>query len=236
MQTVSKIEMQDLDERMIHQYKIPLSNMMESAGKGLTRILTDRYPKAKRVLVAAGTGNIGGGGIVAARLLHEKGIDVRILFTRSEMFLKPVAKVKYDKLPDEIMVGLTEEAEDDELRSLLRGSDVIIDALLGYSATEDPQGEVGRLITCINDCGTPVVSLDLPSGLDADEGAIYEPLVKADVTATLGLVKRGLTVPSSREYVGSLYVVDIHVPDVWYEQESVERPSFNEQGILLLTE
>lgn len=234
MRYLTKIEMQDLDERMIHQYKIPLAKMVDYAARALVALLRARYPRARRVVALAGVGNNGGGIIHAARLLYEEGCEVCVVLSRPELFLKPVPKVKFEKLPDEVMVGVSEEAEDDELADLLARADVILDGLLGYGIEGNPEGEVARLIRLANQAGTPILSLDLPSGLDPDEGAVYSPVIQADATLTLALPKKGLAAPSMPPCAGNLFVADIGVPEIWFIQEGVARPEYESGGYVAL--
>ena len=113
MQEVSKVQMEDLDQRLIHQYHIPLVTSMEMAGRALVALIKERYPKAGRILVLVGTGNVGGYGLVVARLLQEAGHETRLILTRPEMLLKVVPKEQFEKLPVDTMLGVSEEAEDE---------------------------------------------------------------------------------------------------------------------------
>ena len=235
MRYLTKIEMQDLDERMVHQYKIPLAKMMDRAARALAALVHARYPKARRMVALAGMGNNGGGVIHAARLLHEEGNELCVVLSRPELFLKPVPKVKFEKLPEEVMVGVSEEAEDEELADLLSRADVVLDGLLGYGVRCDPYGEVRRLIALANRAPTPALSFDMPSGLDPDEGAVYAPVVEADATLTLALPKKGLEAPSASPCVGELFAADIGVPEVWFTQEEMSRPPYGKSGYCKIT-
>ena len=223
--------MVELDERMIHQYKIPLEKMMEHAGRGLAQLVQQRNPKAKRFVVLAGTGNNGGGGLVAARYLAEKGLQVRVILSAEEYFLKDVPKKQFAKLPESVMVGVSSEAQDAELGQLLETCDVVLEALLGYSVQGAATGEVARLITMAKKA-QQIVSLDLPSGMDTDEGPITEPVMKATATLTIALPKEGLLFEDAQEYIGDLYVVDICVPDVWYKENEYRRPAYGTTGFV----
>ncbi len=225
--------MQDLDERMVHQYKVPLARMHERLGRATAALVHDQFPQTNRVLLLIGSGNTGGAGLVAARILAHEGHDVRIVLSRAELFLKPVAKVKFEQLPDTVMVGLSEEASDAELRDLLRGTDLVVDALLGYGVAGAVRGEVARLIGLVNDSGRPVLSLDLPSGIDANEGVVG-PSIRASAILAIALPKSGLTRGEARERVGDVYAADIEVPDAWFTQEEVPRPDYGPRGYVLI--
>src|SRR3989338_3248159 len=90
----------------------------------------------------------------------------------------------------------------------LKSADLIIDALLGYSIQGDPHSEVASAIYAINKADRPVLANDIPSGMNPDTGAPYHPIVRADVTLTLALPKKGLLAPQSQELVGKLYLAD----------------------------
>ncbi len=215
---------------MVHQYKIPLAKMVDRAARALTALQRARYPTARRVAALAGPGNNGAGAIRAAHILQEEGSEVCVVLSRPELFLKPVPKVKFEKLPDTTMMGVSEDATDEELTALMERADVVVDGLLGYGVQGEPYGEVRRLIALANKVATPVLALDMPSGLDPDEGAVHAPVMEADATLALALPKKGLQDPSALPYVGDLYVADIGVPEVWFAQEEVPRPPYGEDG------
>ncbi|NBD73412.1 hypothetical protein GVX82_00005 [Patescibacteria group bacterium] len=226
---LSKVALQDLYECMVHQYKVPLARTQERIGRTAVALLHDHAPADRRVLVLAGSGNNGGAGLVVARLLAEAGHDVRVVLTRPELFHKPVTKVKFEQLPDAVMVGLAEEADDAELRDLVRGSDHIIDALVGTGLVGSLSGEPARLAQLVGDGGKPTLSLDLPSGLDAEAGSVG-PAVAATRTLTIAVPGRGLTQPAATSSVGELFAADVDVPDAWFAQAGVARPAYGARG------
>ena len=236
MIALSKQDMQELDERMIHQYKVSLESMMKKGGKTLAVLVRNLYPDAHKILVLAGTGNSSAGGLFAARLLAEQGYTVRVVLSRFEMFLKDTPKLFLRELPATIMIIYAEEVSDEELRTYGSEADLVIDALMGYNVEGAPEGEVKRLIKCANESGKSVISFDLPSGLDPNEGAVYEPIVGASATLTLGMPKKGLFDDYSSPYVGTLYVADIGIPDVWYKEENIDPIQYDERGYLEVPE
>jgi NAD(P)H-hydrate epimerase len=100
--------------------------------------------------------------------------------------------------------------------------DLIVDGVIGYSLSGAPRGGAAQLIAWANEQGTPVLSLDAPSGLDSTSGAAFEPAVRAAATLTLALPKHGLQMPGSAEYVGELYLADISVPPSLYAAPGVD--------------
>jgi len=102
--------------------------------------------------------------------------------------------------------------------------DLIIDALFGFSLKGDPRPPADKIIEQINCSQTPVLSVDVPSGLDAETGQIMKPTVKATYTVTLGMPKIGLD--SYQEYVGKLYLGDLGIPQKAYQKLDIYTPIF----------
>jgi NAD(P)H-hydrate epimerase len=100
--------------------------------------------------------------------------------------------------------------------------DLVIDALIGYSLRGSPRGRAAELIRWANGSGDPVLSLDLPSGLDATSGEASDPCVRASATMTLALPKTGLR--SAPDHVGDLYLADISVPPLVYDMLRITVP------------
>ena len=114
-------------------------------------------------------------------------------------------------------------------------ADLVIDALIGYSLAGAPRGNPAALIESANAGGKPVLSLDVPSGVDAGSGRVYEPSIRAVATMTLALPKTGLAVAEGRERMGELYLADISVPPALYRRLGLEvGPLFANEGVIRL--
>ena len=98
---------------------------------------------------------------------------------------------------------------------------LIVDALVGYSLRGAPAGPAAALIRAANGHRAPILSLDVPSGVDSTTGQVYDPAIRASATMTLALSKDGLSVPQVREQVGELYLADIGVPPEVYTRPSL---------------
>jgi NAD(P)H-hydrate epimerase len=109
-------------------------------------------------------------------------------------------------------------------------SDLVIDALIGYSLRGDPVGAAADLITWANDQAAPILALDTPSGLDLTTGAVGTPAVWATATLTLALPKAGLL---NAPNVGELYLADISVPSLVYQRMGIAVPALFRQSSLL---
>ncbi len=101
--------------------------------------------------------------------------------------------------------------------------DLILDGLIGYSLRGEPRGHARDLIDWANGSHADILSLDVPSGFDAQTGTVFPNTVRATATLTLGLPKRGLQAPANRHAVWDLYLADISVPPVLYERLSIVR-------------
>lgn len=194
------------------------SGLMEQAGAGVARAALDVLGNAagRRVLVLVGPGNNGGDGLVAARLLHDAGARVTLyLWRRSD-----AADDTNRRLCRERAIPEMRSADDPHgqaLRAALTESDLVIDALLGYGANRPVEGELATIIATLNAAtaqpdGTKrpfVLAVDVPTGVHADSGALLGDAVRADLTVSTGLLKRGLIFYPARAYAGELRSVDI---------------------------
>lgn len=200
---------------MIEDYEISLLQMMENAGRCLADLARSRFlggdPRGRRVLVLAGTGGNGGGGLVCARRLHNWGATVRVLMTADSQLLGEVPRHQHSILE---RMGLEIDAAGDETE--LPAGDLVVDALIGYSLRGAPSGVAASLIRAANSQTAPVLSLDVPSGVDTTAGTVHDPSVRATATMTLALPKEGLGMTEAREAVGELYLADISVPPSLY--------------------
>lgn len=189
-------QMREVDRVMVDGYGIQLVQMMENAGRNLARLAWSRFlgdNPNRSVLVLAGTGGNGGGGLVCARHLANRGARVAVATAAPLEKFTGVPKTQLDII-QRMAIPVTPEPED------LPDADLIIDALIGYSLH-----------------GAPVFSLDVPSGVDASTGEAHDPAVRAVATMTLALPKTGLRQPDATPYVGELYLADISVPPRLYE-------------------
>ncbi len=213
-------QMREVDRLMIEEYGILLLQMMENAGRNLaTLVSTIARGPGKSVLVLAGRGNNGGGGLVAARHLSNMGYRVQVVIAARVDQLPEVPRHQASILLKMDLELLEAEACDKaRLEELLGSADVIVDALIGYGLSGAPRGLAAALIEKANATGRPIVSLDVPSGLDAGSGRFYEPSIRAAATLTLALPKTGLGTDEARGRAGDLYLGDLSVPPNLYRR------------------
>lgn len=208
-------QMVEVDRLMIEEWQISLIQMMENAGRNLAELARQRLGgkvSGKRVLVLSGAGNNGGGGMVAARYLHNWGAQVDVVLIGPADRLKEIPAHQWKILQK---MGLPTSNPD------LEGADLIVDALIGYGITGEPRPPVAEWIARANASGKSILSLDAPSGLDTTTGIPSSACVRADATLTLALPKTGLFTPEARPFVGELFLADISVPSELYASPSL---------------
>ena len=209
-------QMIEVDRLMTDVLEIQLIQMMENAGRNLARLCVQRFlldPASKKVVVLAGTGGNGGGAMVAARRLQQWGADVQVLITKPD---EDFVGVPAHQLGILRRLGISISHSDFPADDFT--PDAILDGVIGYSLKGNPRGRAADLIEWAAAAKAPVLSLDVPSGVDSTEGVVRTPSVIATATMTLAAPKVGLSAPQAQPNIGELYVADIGVPDWVYLQ------------------
>jgi NAD(P)H-hydrate epimerase len=229
-------QMREVDRAMIEDYHIELIQMMENAGRNLAHLARTRFldgdPRRRTVVVLAGRGGNGGGGLVCARHLHNWGARVFVFTTHPGTGYQGVPAHQLA-----ILRRMEVAVQTAESTTRLPATDLIVDAIIGYSLSGAPRGTAARLIEWANAHNAPVLSLDAPSGLDTTTGTVYDPAVRATATMTLALPKVGLDSEPSTAVVGELYLADISVPPRLYAGLGLEfavGPVFAREEIIRL--
>jgi NAD(P)H-hydrate epimerase len=217
--TITTQQMMEVDQLMVEEYGIQLIQMMENAGRNmaeLSRQLLGGDVRGKRIAVLCGAGNNGGGGMVAARHLHNWGAKVFLKLFETKNQIKAIPALQRDILA---CMGLSNR----KVINLER-VDLVLDAMIGYGLTGNPRGSIADWIRRVNESNRPVLALDTPSGLDTTTGSPGEPCLRATATLTLALPKSGLVMPAAAPYVGNLYLADIGVPPQLYARLGIKTP------------
>jgi NAD(P)H-hydrate epimerase len=204
-------QMIEVDRVMIDEMRISLIQMMENAGRNLAMVARWMLGNATggRVVVLAGPGGNGGGGLVCARHLAVAGADVRVALGTGRAALAEVPTRQLDSIGPS---GVSTDADSGDVAS----ADLVVDALLGYSGRGAPRGRMAELAEASH--GRKVLALDSPTGLELATGAVPGVHVRADVTMTLALPKDGLRAPQAGPLVGRLLLADISVPAAVYDR------------------
>jgi len=209
---VAADQMRMLDGMAMEGCDIPGIILMERAG-GIAAAMAFRvlgYERGKKVLVLCGKGNNGGDGFVLARFLWEKGVDVKVSLSGPTHSIQGDAAKHLHMLRSSTEVEV--EAWGDSVDGAANRCDLIVDALLGTGITGPVQGRLASMIEWINRQGVPILSLDLPSGANADSGRLEGPVVRASQTITFGLGKRCFVMEPCAEFCGEVWVGDIGLP------------------------
>jgi NAD(P)H-hydrate epimerase len=208
MKVITSLQARRLDACAINDYGIPAFVLMDHAGKAVAQEASRLFKRKKgHVIAICGGGNNGGDGIVAARWLKGWGIDAEVWWLRDPKDYKGGVA-----LHASIARRLSIRFKAFDPKARISGKSVIIDALLGTGTKGELREDYRRAIEWVNRMHCPVVAVDIPSGLDADTGRPLGMAVKADVTVTMAVPKKGLVVARARPFVGKLVVADIGIP------------------------
>lgn len=210
---VSSVErMRANDRRAIEQYGIPELLLMEHAGMAALAVMARQYPlSGQRWLVVCGSGNNGGDGLVVARLLHSRGADAVVRLVGDPARYGEAAAANYQIVQQ---MGLDVAPLDAmaDFVDLLSRVDGVVDGLLGTGLSRAVSGRYAEVIDAINASGKPVVSLDIPSGINGDTGQVMGVAIQARQTVTFGLPKTGNLLFPGYAHQGALYVSHIGFP------------------------
>jgi ADP-dependent NAD(P)H-hydrate dehydratase / NAD(P)H-hydrate epimerase len=199
-------EQRALDEWAIGVRGIPGVDLMERAGTGLADLVDELTP-AGRVAVVCGKGNNGGDGLVAARVLRERGRSVDVLLLGAGDEYRGDAARNFQRLPGPAPVPFDGGG--------LAGAAAVVDAILGTGFSGEPREPAASAISAINSCGSDgavVVACDVPSGVDASTGEVAGVAVMARATTTFHAAKPGLWIDPGKTHARDVRVVDIGIP------------------------
>jgi len=216
MRVLNTQQMRDADRRTIEDIGLPASVLMENAGRQVVAAMESTFESlsSMRVTVLCGRGNNGGDGFVVARTLLDRDVTTTVVLVGQSAHVTGEARTNLEVLRA-LDVDIMEIADAGAWE--LHGSgildvDLIVDALVGTGLRESLSGLLQTVVEDLNASATPVLSIDLPSGLSADSPEPIGPVVDAAVTVTLAAPKLALVLPPGETIAGSLIVADIGVP------------------------
>ena len=198
---VTAQEMRMLEQAAFDQGVPPLL-LMENAARHVAAALfaLPDHKKAHKAIFLCGPGNNGGDGIAAARLFCEMGGEAVICLAAAPKTESAKANLAYAKY---LGIPVTDTLPD------AAPFDACVDALLGIGQSRAPEGAIADAVQWMNDAGIPIVSADVPTGMDSDTGHVFDPCVRADVTVTFHKAKLGLMLTDHLDFVGDLRVAPI---------------------------
>jgi len=211
---LTRAQIREIDCRAINDYHIPGIVLMENAAIHAADLAWKMLGRSKEnVAIVCGPGNNGGDGFAIARHLLNRGLYVDLLIPN----LTPGFDYKGDAAINAQIIGsmglkMHDIYDSDDILNSA-AMDLVIDALFGTGLTRPPEGDAAKLIELINDCGLPILAIDLPSGLDCDAGEPLSPAcIRATQTITFVAEKAGFANPNSKQYTGPITVADIGCP------------------------
>jgi len=229
---VTAEQMREVDRVAMSEFGLGILQMMENAGRNLAENVRDMLDGATgEVTILAGAGGNGGGGLCCARHLHNRDFKVWVVLDRGAALLKGAAGNQLHILqragvrPAAPLYMKGSEATLSQAQELIKKADIVVDALIGYSLRGAPRGRATELVELCNRHAARVLSLDVPSGLNATSGEAPGLVVRPERTLTLALPKTGL-----QHVPGELYLADIGIPPEVFHQLGVSyEPPFGDR-------
>ncbi len=216
MKIATAQEMREIDKATMEWFGLPGVALMENAGRAVAEKAVSLLgePRGKIVFIVCGGGNNGGDGYVAARWLHNSGVRVKLFLAVDRALIKGDALVHLETV---VRMGvecfdITEPRSMEKARISSAFADLVIDALLGTGFHGELTEPYRECIELMNGAGRKILSVDIPSGTEADTGMIREKAVQASCTVTFGLPKPGLLLYPGAGCTGELNVVPIGIP------------------------
>lgn len=224
MQVATPSQMREIDKRAITEYGIPGIVLMENAALQVVREIEKMLGSiaGREILIFAGKGNNGGDAFAVARHLHNRGASIGLCILADRNSIKGDAAVNLaivEKMGLK-MIEITGKVPGSGVYSngmqyasdWLAGADLVVDGIFGTGLKGEITGIEAEIIKLINSCGKPVISIDIPSGINGETGEVCGVCVNARITVTFGLPKIGLVLFPGCKYAGELVVADIGIP------------------------
>ena len=228
---VSAAEMKRCDASTISEFGVPQDVLMERAALSICKYVKKALPEGGRVLILAGSGNNGGDGIAAARLLHQDKINVTLVLVNHSLSDKASSTKRSHGCSTQLKIALSYginilDFDQAKLSSQIKKSDVIVDAMLGIGCTRDLSGDYMSAVWEINysredyDGKFPhVIAADIPTGINTDTGQVHGNAIRADETVTFGFLKMGLIFYPGAAHAGEIHIVNVGITEDGFLQD-----------------
>lgn len=214
LRALSRFEVRSIDERARDEYGLSTLVLMENAGRGAAEVIRSDLKSKSRILIVCGPGNNGGDGGVVARFLDCWGYRVEVVWLAEFDRLTADATVQYKILERSKMIQSCRSSIESisNRPSCLNEADCIVDAIFGTGLSRPIEGVYRTWIEWINSANKPILSLDIPSGLDCDLGIPLGVSIRAKSTATFVSEKLGFLNPRAKDYTGEIQIIEIGAP------------------------
>ena len=218
IKSLTREEMRELDRKAIKEYKIPGIILMENAGRNVAEEILRMIanPAKTKIAILCGKGNNGGDGFVIARHLHNHSISVNVfLIAKISDILKDGDAVTNLQILLNMKIPIKESYDIAGINNILKelyDYDILIDALFGTGLSGDVREPFKTFINGVNNLNKPIVSVDIPSGLDCNTGKVLGTAIKATKTVTFAASKKGFYLGDGPSHTGKVIVTDISIP------------------------
>jgi len=231
MKIATAQQIRNIDRRAIREFGIPGPVLMENAASAIGAEMERFFDglAGVRAGIICGKGNNGGDGLALARRLRIRGVPVRVALLAPFASYKGEAKVNLSILR-KTDVEIVPNASSAAIAEIIDWSDILVDAMLGVGLSLPLKGNYALAAELMNMAGRPVVAVDIPTGINADTGEVMGTAVRADLTVTMALPKRGLVLHPGASFSGRVRVADIGMPPEVVEKEKI-RASMLDQGL-----
>ncbi len=219
MQVLTSAEMRVCDERTVEQLGVSWQELMENAGSAVAAFVLREFPHAARITVLCGKGNNGGDGLVAARHLEAAGKHVSVVLLSQPEQLNDEPRAAYENLPQNLqksarLLAVLEDLERAAFRECFQETELFVDAIFGTGFHPPMRGVAAALRTRLADCSALVVSVDLPSGWDADSTSMHAEAFRSDAVITF-------TAPKLAHVFGELTRGPVAVAPIGSPEEAI---------------
>ena len=223
MKVASVAEMRAKDFAVMKNVGITEETLMENAGLAAFSLLAKKFSplSAQKITIVCSTGNNGGDGFVLARQLHATGCHVTVLLLGDEAKCKGAAKKNLAIVRGINGCDIKNIIAKAQALNIINSADIVVDSIFGTGLNRAVVGIFRDIIILINQRAKIVLSLDIPSGINGDTGAIMGEAVQADFTVTFGLIKKGLLLYPGFAHCGKLYLSRISFPISYCEDEKI---------------
>jgi len=202
----------EMDRLAIEEFGVSANILMERAGEAAFSLLRTRWPQAVRIAVMCGSGNNAGDGFVIARLAREQQLEVTVFQVGDASHVSGDALVAMQRMQGGDLSAIPYAAQS------LEEFDVVVDALLGTGLSGEVRAPYLAAIHAINQCGTAVLAVDVPSGLNADSGMPCGAAVQADCSVSFIGLKQGMFCGAGPDYCGEVVFEDLSIPSEIYQR------------------
>lgn len=233
MKIFTSSQIHELDKYTIENEPIASIDLMERAAKALTQAIVDTWDSATPVVVLAGPGNNGGDALAVARMLADKYYEVEVFLFNTSGRLSPDCEENRDRLKKQHNIKSFTEVVQEFDPPVLTKDVLVVDGLFGSGINKPLNGGYAALVKYVNSSNAQVVSIDLPSGMMAEDNTynVKANIIRADVTLTLGSKKLCMLMPDLHPLFGHIRVLDIDLSQEFIEKTETQYSIIDENEI-----